>query len=222
MAKGQNRSGHCLAPAQDCRQVPARGGGLAAGSLRRASCAGRNHGAETAMAAPRVLKRWLFRSSGEDNPMSAGGIRDWYLDREARGGWSGDDDRTDRGPDQWLDRLTGSAPERGRRGRVSREPKPRETTKSSGQKRPSRVSSSATFKRQLKRALSNCATARPILSTSPPRTDAPMIKSVGVARYPNSQRGRPLELAHVPRIASWPRRWFACRHVRPEPSPMPR
>ncbi len=44
------------------------------------------------------------------------GIDDWYLDREGRrGSRHGDDDQPDRGPDAWLDRVTGPAAARGRR-----------------------------------------------------------------------------------------------------------
>lgn len=48
------------------------------------------------------------------------GINDWYLDREGRsGGRGGDDDRPDRGPDTWLDQVTGPAAKRGRRATTS-------------------------------------------------------------------------------------------------------
>ncbi len=45
----------------------------------------------------------------------AGGINDWYLDRQGLEIAHGDDDRGDKGPDIWLDRVTGPAAPRGSR-----------------------------------------------------------------------------------------------------------
>lgn len=52
------------------------------------------------------------------------GVNDWYLDREARGGWSHvDDEQPARGPDDWLDQLTGPAAQRGLRSKRTLAPK---------------------------------------------------------------------------------------------------
>lgn len=51
----------------------------------------------------------LFHTGG------ARGINDWYLDRQGRGDSAGDDDRADRGPDVWLDRVTGPSAPRGKK-----------------------------------------------------------------------------------------------------------
>lgn len=52
------------------------------------------------------------------------GVNDWYLDREARGGWSHvDDEQPARGPDDWLDQLTGPAALRGLRSKRTLAPK---------------------------------------------------------------------------------------------------
>lgn len=51
-------------------------------------------------------------------------INDWYLNSEGSAGWSNpDDDRPDRGPDTWLDKLTGPAAPRGKRALVAGGPR---------------------------------------------------------------------------------------------------
>lgn len=51
--------------------------------------------------------------------MGSPGINDWYLDRQGHGTFNGDDDQQDHGPDTWVDRITGPAVVRARKGAVA-------------------------------------------------------------------------------------------------------
>lgn len=57
-------------------------------------------------------------SDGPIHVRGAAGINDWYLNHQGRGESAGDDERVDRGPDTWLDRVTGPSAPRGQRAAV--------------------------------------------------------------------------------------------------------